>query len=858
MLGHLEKLLKVIGLCTASAASTLFVGSGAIADSEPPSSLPPINSPVIVSPANIKTSLYSDLLKDVSYPQTNQTKPGYGYEHDDRQQRVVYRGVHTATAAVALPIFNSGERDSDRPDSNALAPTDLANPNVPVLGETLSTGVSLASLSSPVQSSPVQLPVHLKKPGKIEAPTPLLESDLEPEVVTPVTPAAPSEVESELPSEIESELPSEVESELSAPELSDSESLSESLSNSAVASSTSEPEYVAGHAIYDNDANANLDAPLLPGSGREVFSLTGKIRSERRNESEQNSASSVSTTRSGLGEFGAPPSGTPSSLLIAQNSVARLVEPGSSADSLGIPSGYVQLSEGIYVPSQFLSSSFGSSSAVRSAAGRDRRDEAFASASASSSSSIVLANPGRSENAPGRVHRVQERPVSAPVSAHNSAHFAHYPSPAPAGVRAAPISEYPLYPLPYVTRLTSPYGYRVHPIRGGVSLHEGVDLAVPIGTPVLASLSGTVQFAGWLRGYGYTVILQHQFRGGSVQTLYAHLSAVRVNVGQSVSRGELIALSGNSGGSTGPHLHFEIRQWTGRDWVAVDINQIIQYAAASVVSPVSVRYVHSQAQQSPVPMSQASQASQASQLSPYTMRVALLTDASQMAIASSSAGIIRSFDGRILATLPSLESIDVVPDLDRGAIRLSVRGQTFLLPPGFFLEPASGGIFAVNNRWYRGRLLVSIRSKRLIAVNWVDLEEYLLSVVGSEMYPSWGIHALKAQAIAARSYALVHRQRPHDPPWFDVYATERHQAYRGVEREFLTTSQAVSLTRGMVLTNGRRISETLYAANQEIVDRVHRGYGMSQEGAASLAVRGASYDQILRYYYPSDRLARIY
>ncbi|MBE5841910.1 MAG: M23 family metallopeptidase [Butyrivibrio sp.] len=104
-------------------------------------------------------------------------------------------------------------------------------------------------------------------------------------------------------------------------------------------------------------------------------------------------------------------------------------------------------------------------------------------------------------------------------------------------------------------RLTSGFGKRNRPTRGASSFHKGVDWATPVGTAVVASSSGTVTRAGWGSGYGYCVYIRHP---DGRETRYGHLSKVLVTVGQSVSQGQKIALSGNTGVSTGPHLHFEI------------------------------------------------------------------------------------------------------------------------------------------------------------------------------------------------------------------------------------------------------------------------------------------------------------
>ena len=104
--------------------------------------------------------------------------------------------------------------------------------------------------------------------------------------------------------------------------------------------------------------------------------------------------------------------------------------------------------------------------------------------------------------------------------------------------------------------LTSSYGRRNAPTAGASTNHQGTDWATPVGTAVVASCGGTVTRAGWASGYGYVVYIQHE---GGRETRYAHLSRVLVSVGQQVEQGERIALSGNTGRSTGPHLHFEIR-----------------------------------------------------------------------------------------------------------------------------------------------------------------------------------------------------------------------------------------------------------------------------------------------------------
>ena len=111
--------------------------------------------------------------------------------------------------------------------------------------------------------------------------------------------------------------------------------------------------------------------------------------------------------------------------------------------------------------------------------------------------------------------------------------------------------------LPVNGRITSGFGYRYHPILHRRKLHTGIDFGVHSGTPIHAAGGGTVLMASYSRGYGNCVIIDH---GGGRATLYGHCSSLCVSAGQSVSQGQLIAYSGSTGMSTGPHLHWEVRR----------------------------------------------------------------------------------------------------------------------------------------------------------------------------------------------------------------------------------------------------------------------------------------------------------
>ena len=113
-----------------------------------------------------------------------------------------------------------------------------------------------------------------------------------------------------------------------------------------------------------------------------------------------------------------------------------------------------------------------------------------------------------------------------------------------------------ILPLASYTRISSPYGYRIHPITGTRKLHSGIDYAAPAGTPIYAADDGVVLTSGWINGYGYTITVNH---GSGIVTLYAHCSSLIATAGQKVTKGQTIARVGTTGNSTGNHLHFEVK-----------------------------------------------------------------------------------------------------------------------------------------------------------------------------------------------------------------------------------------------------------------------------------------------------------
>ncbi|MBI3593270.1 MAG: M23 family metallopeptidase [Nitrospirae bacterium] len=108
---------------------------------------------------------------------------------------------------------------------------------------------------------------------------------------------------------------------------------------------------------------------------------------------------------------------------------------------------------------------------------------------------------------------------------------------------------------PIQGRITSDFGQRENPKHGGLEFHSGIDISTPSGTPVKATADGIVSFSGWSAGNGNLVVIEHGF---GYSTFYAHNSSVVASVGRRVKRGDIIAYSGSTGNSTGPHLHYEV------------------------------------------------------------------------------------------------------------------------------------------------------------------------------------------------------------------------------------------------------------------------------------------------------------
>jgi stage II sporulation protein D len=232
------------------------------------------------------------------------------------------------------------------------------------------------------------------------------------------------------------------------------------------------------------------------------------------------------------------------------------------------------------------------------------------------------------------------------------------------------------------------------------------------------------------------------------------------------------------------------------------------------------------------------------------MHVALASGASALTIGVSGSGKVFDQGGKALQPLVAAQSYGIQAD-GQG---MTIGGKS--APNIAWIVPDPNSILYLGDRGYRGTLLLVADGGKLWAVNYVNLRVYLYSVVGAEVSPSWPMAALKAQAIAARSYALTYYFKPANK-LYHLGSDEYYQVYKGIETEADTTRKAVEQTAGSFVSYRGGIVESLYAASDDIVADAFQGHGMSQLGALKLAEQGYTYEQILKNYYPKTKVGRI-
>lgn len=189
------------------------------------------------------------------------------------------------------------------------------------------------------------------------------------------------------------------------------------------------------------------------------------------------------------------------------------------------------------------------------------------------------------------------------------------------------------------------------------------------------------------------------------------------------------------------------------------------------------------------------------------MRVAIAQGDETITVGSSTLGVISDGNGEALYQLPELQGISI--KADGNEVDLTNGTEVLSESNAFWLEPSADGFVWIGEKWYRGRVMVTLEEGELTAINYVDLEDYLYSVVGSEMPVSWPQAALQSQAVAARSYALYKRSR-NTNPFYDVDATTTFQVYKGLEQEAPSTIAAVDATTSQVATHNGQVIEAIF------------------------------------------------
>ncbi len=263
----------------------------------------------------------------------------------------------------------------------------------------------------------------------------------------------------------------------------------------------------------------------------------------------------------------------------------------------------------------------------------------------------------------------------------------------------------------------------------------------------------------------------------------------------------------------------------------------------------------------------------------FAIKIGLLTDVSSAGVGTSTDGVI--IDARTNRTVTELKQMKGYLIVPRGSqMSIKVNGEyKDINSDRIVVKSYSNGFVSTKKKWYRGNLIIQNRNGRLTVINDIDLENYLKGVIPSEMPSSWDVEAHKAQAIAARSYALANLGK-RASKGYDLEDTPNDQAYGGASAEKRGTTKAVNDTRGIVLTHNEKIISAFYTASaggktktsnwggnvpylrsvpsyDASVGKKGHGVGMSQYGANHLAKQGYNAYQILKYFYKDVSFARL-
>ena len=263
------------------------------------------------------------------------------------------------------------------------------------------------------------------------------------------------------------------------------------------------------------------------------------------------------------------------------------------------------------------------------------------------------------------------------------------------------------------------------------------------------------------------------------------------------------------------------------------------------------------------------------------VKIGLQTNVSSAGVgASVDAVIIDANTNKTVCSLDGMRGYEMRPYKDKIAIKYE--GKYYKIDSNnIVIKPEKEGFVSVKGKWYRGILMIRNRDGKLIVINDVGIEDYIKGVVPSEMPSGWESEALKAQAIAARSYALANLGK-RAKFGYDLNDTTEDQVYGGASAETPKTNGLVDDTKGLVLIYDQEIIPAYYSASaggqtqkassawgndlpyirsvpsyDDNVKKNGHGVGMSQHGANNLAKQGYNAYQILQYFYKNIKFARI-
>jgi len=261
------------------------------------------------------------------------------------------------------------------------------------------------------------------------------------------------------------------------------------------------------------------------------------------------------------------------------------------------------------------------------------------------------------------------------------------------------------------------------------------------------------------------------------------------------------------------------------------------------------------------------------------IKIGLLTDVQSASIGTSVKGtIIDANKNKTICDLEAMKGYEIKPYRNIMAIRYE--GKYYKIESNnIVIKTLSSGFVSTKSKWYRGNIMIKCRDGKLTVINDVSLEDYIKGVVPAEMPSSWSYEAHKAQAIAARSYALANLGK-RAAYGYDLKDTPEDQAYNGATGETSGTNSAVEDTKGIVLTHNTKVISAYYSASaggqtntnswgtslpylrsvpsfDDNIKKNGHGVGMSQHGANNLAKQGYNAYQILKYFYNDVKFAKI-